>query len=156
MKGKNQMTTEEFLQQIERADRTIDNKLSEIYRLRCLATSITVPTDREAVQTSGVSDKVGQTVAKIVDLENEIDSLIDDYIDIRQQCIKVIEMLPDPLQYTVIHKHYVQYKTFVEIAEEENYTYQWILKVHNRAIKEISKILKKKPQNLGRVYESLY
>lgn len=150
------MTAEKFLQQIERADRTIDNKLSEIYRLRCLATSVTVPTDREAVQTSGVSDKVGNIVAKIVDLENEIDNLIDEYIDIRQRCIKVVEALSDPLQYTVIHKHYVQYKSFVEIAEEENYTYQWILRVHNKALKEISEILKEKNDDFKRVYESLY
>ena len=150
------MTAEKFLQQIERADRVIDNKLSEIYRLRCLATSITVPTDREAIQTSGVSDKVGNTVAKIIDLENEIDDLIDEYIDVRQRCIKVVEALSDPLQYTVIHKHYVQYKSFVEIAEEENYTYQWILRVHNKALKEISEILKKKTDDFERVYESLY
>ena len=150
------MTAEKFLQQIERADRVIDNKLSEIYRLRCLATRITVPTDREAIQTSGVSDKVGNTVAKIIDLENEIDDLIDEYIDVRQRCIKVVEALSDPLQYTVIHKHYVQYKSFVEIAEEENYTYQWILRVHNKALKEISEILKKKTDDFERVYESLY
>lgn len=138
------MTAEKFLEQIERADRTIDNKLSEIYRLRCLATSITVPTDREAVQTSGVSDKVGNIVAKIIDLENEIDNLIDEYIDIRQQCINVIESLSDPLQYTVIHKHYVQYKSFVEIAEEEKYTYDGIMKVRKRALKKIEAILQEK------------
>ncbi len=138
------MTAVKFLEQIERADKTIDNKLSEVYRLRCLATSITVPTDREAVQTSGVSDKVGNIVAKIVDLEDEIDGLIDEYIDVRQSCIKVIESLPDTLQYTVIHKHYVQYKSFVEIAEEENYTYQWILRVHNKALSKIEEIINKK------------
>ena len=142
------MTAVKFLEQIERADRTIDNKLGEIYRLRCLATSVTVPTDREAVQTSGVSDKVGNIVAKIIDLENEIDSMIDEYIDIRQNCIEVIESISDPLRYTVIHKHYVQYKSFVEIAEEENYTYQWVLRVHNKALGEIEEILKKKyPEN---------
>lgn len=135
------MTADKFLQQIERADRVIDSKLSEIYRLRCLATSVTVPTDREAVQTSGVSDKVGNIVAKIVDLENEIDNLIDEYIDIRQRCIKVIEALSDPMQYTVIHKHYVQYKSFVEIAEEENYTYDGIMKVRRKAIERIEAIL---------------
>ena len=138
------MTAVKFLEQIERADRTIDSKLSEIYKLRCLATSITVPTDREAVQTSGVSDKVGNIVAKIVDLENDINNLIDEYIDIRQSCIEVIESLSDPLQYTVIHKHYVQYKSFVEIAEEENYSYDGIMKAKKRALKRIEAILQEK------------
>lgn len=138
------MTAEFFLKQIERADRAINNKLSEIYKLRQLATSIAVPIDREVVQTSGVSDRVGNIVAKIIDLEKEVNLLVDEYINIRQSCIKVIELLQDPLQYSVIHKHYVQYKTFAEIANEEHYTYQWILKVHSRALDNITKILEEK------------
>ena len=59
------MNADEFLKQIERADKVISNKLYEVQRLRVLAVSTTVPTDREVVQTSGVSDKVGNIVAKI-------------------------------------------------------------------------------------------
>lgn len=143
------MTAEEFLRQIERYDRLIDCKISELCRYKCLVTSVTVPTDREAVQTSGVSDKVGNMVAKIVDLENEIDTIIDEYIDIRRTCIGVIEMLKDkPLQYAIIHKHYVQYKSYAEIAAEEHYTYDGILKAKNRALQRIDKILKKNERKL--------
>lgn len=135
------MTADEFLKQIERADSMIDSKLSELYRLRCLVTSITVPTDREAVQTSGVSDKVGNIVAKIVDLENEIDEMIDGYIDTRNRCIKVIEQLTDTLQYSVIHKRYVEYKSYPEIEKETNYSHQWIMEVRKRALREIDRII---------------
>ncbi len=139
------MTADEFLKQIERYDRLIDCKLSELYRYKCLVTSVTVPTDREAVQTSGVSDKVGNIVAKIVDLEDEIDTIIDEYIDTRKRCINVIEMIRDqPLQYTIIHKHYVQYKTYAEIAVEESYSYDGIIKAKNRALKRVDAILKQK------------
>ena len=139
------MTADEFLKQIERYDRLIDCKLSELYRYKCLVTSVTVPTDREAVQTSGISDKVGNIVAKIVDLEDEIDTIIDEYIDTRKRCINVIEMIRDqPLQYTIIHKHYVQYKTYAEIAVEENYSYDGIIKAKNRALKRVDAILKQK------------
>ncbi len=135
------MTADEFLKQIERADTLIDSKLSELYRLRCLVTSITVPTDREAIQTSGVSDKVGNTVAKIVDLENEIDDMIDEYIDTRNKCIRVIEQLTDPLQYAIIHKRYVQYKSYAEIEDETNYSHQWIMEVRRKALREIDRII---------------
>lgn len=138
------MTAEEFLKQIEKFDNLIDCKLSELYRYKCLATSVTVPTDREAVQTSGVSDKVGNMVAKIVDLENEIDTMIDEYIDTRKKCINVIEMLKDPLQYAIIHKHYVQYKAYTEIAAEENYSYVWVMTVKDKALKEIERIINEK------------
>lgn len=135
------MTADEFLKQIERADTLIDSKLSELYRLRCLVTSITVPTDREAIQTSGVSDKVGNTVAKIVDLENEIDDMIDEYIDTRNKCIGVIEQLKDTLQYKVIHMRYVEYKSYVEIEDELNYSHQWIMEVRRNALREIERII---------------
>jgi hypothetical protein len=138
------MTADEFLMQIEKFDKMIDCKLSELYRYKCLVTSVTVPTDREAVQTSGVSDKVGNIVAKIIDLENEIDTMIDEYIDTRRRCITVIEMLKDPLQYAIIHKHYVQYKSYAEIADEESYSYVWIMTVKDRALREIERIINKK------------
>ena len=138
------MTADEFLKQIERADTLIDSKLSELYRLRCLATSVTVPTDREAVQTSGVSDKVGSIVAKIVDLENEIDDMIDGYIDTRNKCIRVIEMLTHSLEYKIIHMHYVQYKTYTEIEEELNYSHTWVMEVRREALKKIEKIINEK------------
>lgn len=138
------MTADEFLKQIERADTLIDSKLSELYRLRCLATSVTVPTDREAVQTSGVSDKVGSIVAKIVDLENEIDEMIDRYIDIRNKCIGVIEMLSNSLEYKIIHMHYVQYKTYTEIEEELNYSHTWVMEVRREALKKIERIINEK------------
>ena len=150
------MNAEEFLQQIERADRIINNKLSEIYRLRCLATSITVPTDREAVQTSGVSDKVGNTVAKIIDLENEINDLIDKYVDLQRICIGVIETLENPLHYTVLHKHYVQYKTFAKIAEEEHYSYDGIMKVKRKALEQVETILQEKSLSFESVYTSIW
>lgn len=146
------MTADEFLRQIEKADKIIDNKLYEVQRLRLLAVSTTVPTDREAVQTSGVSDKVGNIVAKIVDLEEEINELIDNYIDIQRHCIGVIESLENPLHYTVLHKHYVQYKSFAEIAEEEHYSYDGIMKVKRKALEQVDAILEEKSQRLESVY----
>lgn len=144
------MNADEFLKQIERADTLIDSKLSELYRLRCLVTSITVPTDREAIQTSGVSDKVGNTVAKIVDLENEIDDMIDEYIDTRNKCIGVIEQLKDTLQYKVIHMRYVEYKSYVEIEDELNYSHQWIMEVRRNALREIERIINSSPNGYVR------
>lgn len=135
------MTADEFLKQIERADTMIDGKLSELYRLRCLATSVTVPTDREAVQSSGVSDKVGNIVAKIVDLENEIDEMIDEYIDVRNKCIGVIERLSIPLQYKIIHMHYVQYKSYAQIEEELNYSHAWVMECRKEALSNIERMI---------------
>lgn len=139
------MTADEFLQQIATYDSLVDGKISERDKLWDLATKITVPTDKEAIQTSGVSDKVGNIGAKLADVERELDEIIDEYIDIQRECIKLIERLADkPVEYNVIHKHYVLYKSFAEIEREENYTHDGIMKVRRRALARIEGFLREK------------
>ena len=135
------MNAREYLEQIEYLDELINNKLVEVYQLRCLATSCTAPTDREASSSSGVSDRVGKIVSKIVDLQAETDKAIDRFIDLKQECIKVIESVKNPLWYTILHKHYIQYKPFVLIAEEEGYTSPHISEIHRKALEEVQRIL---------------
>lgn len=135
------MDAKEYLQQIAKDNSLIQNKCIEVYQLRCLATNITAPMGTEPVQTSGVSDKVGNITAKIVDLENEINELIDRYIDDKQHRIEIIEQIADPLQYNILHKHYVQGKKFREIAEEEHYSEVHINKQHIKALAKVQKIL---------------
>ena len=72
------MNTKTYLNQISRLDKMIQNKLSEIYRLKTIACSVTVSTDKEAVDVSSDKDKLGSTVTKIVDLEKDTDRLVDE------------------------------------------------------------------------------
>lgn len=147
------MTADEFLQQIEVYDSLVDAKIGERDKLWELATKITVPTDKEAIQTSGVSDKVGNIAAKLADIDRELNEIIDTYIDIKNECIRVIEQLADkPVEYRVIHKHYVQYKSFVEIEQEEGYSYQGIMKIKERALKRIEGFFREKMRLLKSVY----
>ena len=136
------MNAKTYLQQIEKSDRLIQNKLAELYQLRCLTTSINSAMKDDVVQTTRSGDKLASVVAKIIDLEREIDSVIDDFVDLKTECVHVIEQVSDVLQYNILHKHYVQYKSFVEIANEEGYTYPWILECHAKALKKVQDIIK--------------
>ena len=135
------MDARTYLQQILKDDKLIQNKCVEVYQLRCLATNVTAPMGTEPVMTSGASDKVGNIVAKIVDLEYEINELIDQYIDDKQERIAVIEQIEDPLQYNILHKYYVQGTKFKDIAEEEHYSEVHINKQHQKALAKVQKIL---------------
>ena len=138
------MTADEFLQRIATYDSLVNGKIRERDKLWELATKITVPTDKEAIQTSGVSDKVGEIASRLADVERELDEIIDEYIDIQRECISYIERLADkPIEYTVIHKHYVLYKSYAEIEREENYSYDGIMRIKSRALKRIEGFLKK-------------
>ena len=144
IKAVDELKAERYLEQIRKSDARIDSKLIELYQLRCLATKVTAQMGSEVIQTSGVSDKVGNVAAKIVDLEAEINRLIDKFIDDKQERIKVIEQVDDALLYTILHKHYVQYKKFVTIAEEEHYTEVHISNKHQEALEKVQEILDKR------------
>lgn len=135
------MDAKEYLGQVRLLDELIQNKAVEAYQLRCLATSCTAPTDREPMGSGGVSDRVGNIVAKLVDLENETNDIIDRYIDLKQDCIRLIETVKNPLWYAILHKYYIQYKSLVQIAEEEGYAYQYVCEVHLKALAEVQRIL---------------
>lgn len=130
-----------YLEEIERYNSVIENKLAEIDQLKSLATSITTATSDTPVQSSGNNDRIGKIVADIVDKENELQKITDKLVDEKNERVQIIEQLEDRLQYTVLHKHYIQLKKFYEIADEENYTYDYIMKKHAAGIKKIEKLL---------------
>lgn len=138
------MTAKEYLQQIRDLDDVVKNKLVELYQLRCLATSITAPTDREAVQTSGTTDKVGNMAVKIADFEKKIDKHIDEYLKQKEECIKVIEEVQkvNRARYRLLFMHYVQYIPLVTIAKELNFSYPYVLEIHKAALNDVEKVLK--------------
>lgn len=85
------MNTKTYLNQISRLDKMIQNKLSEIYRLKTIACSVTVSTNKEAVDVSSDKDKLGSTVTKIVDLEKDTDRLVDEFM--RKEIILSVKLI---------------------------------------------------------------
>ncbi|MDE7124419.1 MAG: hypothetical protein K2N83_02870 [Eubacterium sp.] len=135
------MNAKKYLEGIADHTAKIHCKLAEIEQLRSLAASISCLTSDTHVQSSSESDRIGRIVSDIVDKENELDAMVDDYIDEKGKRIKLIEQLDDRLQYKVLHKRYVELKSLTEIADEENYSYVWISKVYSQAMKKVQNIL---------------
>ena len=133
------MTTKQYLNQIDRINRMINNKLAEIYQLKTMVCSISVSADEDKVQTSSDKDKLGNAVAKIVDLENEINKTIDMYVGKRERIISQIEALNDVMEYQVLFSRYIEYKKFEQIAEDNEYSVRQILRIHGNALVEFEK-----------------
>lgn len=132
------MDTKKYLGQIKRLDRMIQNKLSEIYQLKTIACSITVSKEKERVQTSSDKDRLGSTVAKIVDLERETDKLVDGFIAKRKRIISQMESL-ETEQYHVLFGRYVSCKTFDDIAKEIPCSRMQVNRIHGKALLEFEK-----------------
>lgn len=133
------MTAKTYLEQIKKLDALIDNKLSEKESIYDMLTRIT-PNLSDMPHGSGSSDKIGIGVAKLVDLENEINALIDKYVDTKKEVQSVIEQLPAN-QYNVLYKHYFKYETYDLIAEEMFYTRRNVEILAKKGLDEVFRII---------------
>ena len=77
------MTAKEYLEQYRRLKIEIDSKTEQLEELREFAKSVSHSSG--AGGHAGVSDKVGKTVAKIIDLENEISCQIDKLLELKKE-----------------------------------------------------------------------
>lgn len=141
------MNAIEYLEQVKLADARVDAKRAEERELWTLATGMTQGYDGMP-RGSGATNKVEDIVAKIVKAQERTNAQIDRYIDIRDDVIRHIEMLPLK-QYQILHWLYVRkkdwpqkgYYTWSEVAEGLNCTEQNISNIRRRAIKNLQKIL---------------
>ncbi len=134
------MTTRQYLSQIEKYDNLIHNKIIEEEQLNILSMSVKSAPIGEKVQTSSKQDPMGDMVAKIIDLREEISKMATDFLEQKQEIIRTIEKVEDPILYDVLFKRYVEYKTLLSIADELGYSEVTIKRLHLKAIKAIKNI----------------
>lgn len=134
------MTTRQYLSQIEKYDNLIHNKIIEEEQLNILSISVKSIPMGEKVQSSSKQDPMGDMVAKIVDLRAEISKMATDFLEQKQEIIRTIEEVEDPILYAILFKRYVEYKTLLSIADELGYSEVTIKRLHLKALKEIKNI----------------
>lgn len=130
------MTTKDYLNQIGRLNRMINNKLVEIAQLKELACSISAIQTGERVQTTPNYDKIGTAYAKIDEMERKLDKLIDTYVDKKNHIIGQIDGIEDEMLYNILFARYIERKTFEKIATELEYSWRQIIRLHGKALKQ--------------------
>lgn len=130
------METKKYLQQIGRYDRLINNKLVELAQYRSMACSVSAVKNDERVQSSPSYDTMDKIVSKIEQMENEIDMLVDRYIDNKRIIISQIDSMSDEMTYQILFSRYVEQKTYEKMAIEMNYCYKQIIRRHGKALQE--------------------
>lgn len=131
--------TKEYLSQIQRMDKVIQNKISEIAQLKALSISISGLRSEEKVQTSPNYDKIGTAFAKIEEMEDELNKMIDDCSSLKKTIIDQISSIEDDNYYQLLFSRYVERKTFEVISTEMQYTFRHITRLHGKALKQFEK-----------------
>lgn len=132
----------EFLQQVKLYDIHINSLLEEKAQMEALALKVTSSWSGERVSGSGNQDKLGDTVAKIVDLERKIDSAVDKFVDKKAEVKAILEKIQKPDELELLLKVYIHYESLEKVACEMGYTYRNACYIHGRALQTVEGILK--------------
>lgn len=144
------MRAKDYLRQLRKLDKLIENKLAEKQRWKEIAVGGgSTFSDMERVQSSGNKQKMADAVCNYIGIEVEIDLAIDSLIDKRREVIEVIEQL-DVMEYDLLHKLYVQYMSIQDAADAMDKSYSWATTIHGRALVHVDEILRKRRET-GRV-----
>ena len=133
-----------YLEQVEKLDSIIKNKLIEKQQWKDIALGITANMDGERVQSSGAKSKMADAISRCVDMEAEIDRLVDKLVDTKKDVIQTIERLYSPTEYNVLHMRYIQFYSLQYIADHYGKDYGWATTTHGRALKNVQRLIEVK------------
>ncbi len=119
-------------------DKEINHKLREIDHWRAKLTRIMPVYTTEPKGGGSIRGKTESLIAKIVDLENEIDADIDRLVAIRDGIRAVIEAVEDDRERLLLQYRYLEGHTFEWIAAEMDLSWQWTHEVHKRSLRKIN------------------
>lgn len=132
------MTTKEYLGQAYRLDQRINSKLEQIASLNELATKCTgVLTGMPRNPNRGTST-MADAVAKIVDLQAEINRDIDRLVDLKREMVRLIKAVDNTEYQTLLELRYLCFKTWEQIAVDMGYNVRHVYRLHDEAVENIA------------------
>lgn len=135
------MGAKEFLNRIRTIDMMINCKTEQVAELRCRLTSISCSNDGDRVQTSLSADKFGDTISKIIELEDAINKDIDILIEYKDKARKLIECMKNDVEKVILYDRYFSNMSFEEIAVSCGYSWRHIHRVHANALKSFKDVM---------------
>ena len=137
------MTAKEYLSQAYRIDQRVNIKLRQVESLRDLATRATSALGTEPVSGTRNVHRLEDTIDKIIDLENEINSDIDRLVDLKRDVMVTIGKVQDSNCQMLLELRYLSFKSWDEIAEEMDFGSRWVHILHSKSLSAVDKILEK-------------
>ena len=136
------MNAHKWLSQVRMLDELINAKLAEREQLNDLATDISAkPISGMPHSNTGIVPQTMQNaVIKIVMLSDEIDKLVDKYVDLKRKVNDVLEQLPAN-EYGVLHRYYIRYMTLEEIAEDMGYSVRQVCRIKKKSLKKLENVI---------------
>jgi hypothetical protein len=134
-------SAKDYLSQAYRIDQRINSKIEQVQSLRALSTKATV-TLSDIPPSKGTRNvhRMEDVIAKMIDLESEINADLNRLIDLKHEIITVVKCVENPELQTILELRYLCFKTWEEIAVEINWSIRQVYYMHGEALREVDKI----------------
>lgn len=127
----------------------INAKLEQIGELRAKAEAIgAVRYDKDKVQTSMSGDNLLDCVAKIVELEKELDAEVDALVDMKRVALERMKLMKNQTEKLILFERYFNGKTFEQIAVNCNYSWRQVHRIHGRGLKHFESVIECHTENV--------
>ena len=137
------MTAKEYLSQAKYLDARINSKIRQVDALNDLATNATSALTGMPHNPNHGRSTMADCVAKIVDLQTEINADIDELVDLKREIVQTIKRLKDMEFQTILERRYLVFESWEKIAAGMGYDLRYLLKLHGRALEEVQTLLEK-------------
>lgn len=129
------MTTKEYLKQIYRLDRRIELDRQKIEKLRAVL-DYKPPSGGSGSGSS--ADRIPDTLAKIIEYEEQTERLTKRYIELYIEIEKAIAAVSDPVLREVLERRYLLYQKWEEIADAMHRDLRWVYRLHGKALQQLT------------------
>ena len=136
-----EMTVKEYLSQAKFLDQRINSKSQQVAALNDLATKATSTLTGMPRNPNHATSSMEDVIAKIIDLQAEINNDIDTLVDLKRSLSKTIKAVDSPEYQTVLEKRYLCFQSWEQIAVEMGYDLRWLYRIHGKALEEVKAIL---------------
>lgn len=126
-----------YLKRYITLDREIDRKLKEVDCWRAKLSRLTPVYSSQPKGGGTIYSRTEEIIIKIADMEEAINADIDKLIDLKQKIERVIESVPDDKERLLLKYRYLDGKTFEWIAAKMDLSWQWVHKLHSKALAKI-------------------
>ena len=132
------MTPKEYLNQAYWLDRRIDSKLEQLSALKDMVTKTTSAMTDDVVSHTRNVHSMQDVVAKIIDMQAEINADIDRLVDLKSEIMHVIKAVRHPEHQTLLELRYLCFKSWEYVAEQMGYNVRHIYRLHDEAVEQIT------------------
>ena len=115
----------------------------EIERLRESVTGTTAQLKQDVISGGGASDRMGETVARIVDAEAALQPALEEITRKITDIMAAINSVPDEMQKTVLTLRYIEGMDWISISEKISYEISNTYIIHGRALMEVNRWMMK-------------